>query len=173
MIKLQVLAKSLVSEDYINAMSHQSLIMYTEARWLKWNRRSVLNFGEQNLKSDTCILFGIFLNDRHVGNVRSHSRDAQNYTCEIGILVFARDVWGLGVGTSAVLMAMSYACSNWSISRFTADYFEENSASRRLFEKAGFVREGIFRNHFRNTDGSFSHSIRVAKNIDNRGNNDE
>ena len=173
MIKLQVLTESLVSEDYINAMSDHSLIMYTEARWRKWNRSSVLDFVEQNLKSEECVLFGIFLNDRHVGNVRLHSRDAQNYTCEIGILVFARDVWGQGVGTSSILMAMSYACSNWGVTRFMADYFEENSASNRLFEKAGFVLEGIFRNHFQNMDGSFSHSIRVAKNVENRGNKDE
>ncbi len=173
MIKLEVLTESLISEDYINAMSDHSLIMYTEARWREWNRSSILDFVEQNLESDVSILFGIFFNDRHVGNVRLHSRDARNCTCEIGILVFARDVWGQGVGTSAIMMAMSYAWSNWGVTRFMADYFEENSASKRLFEKAGFVLEGTFRNHFRNMDGSFSHSIRVAKNIDHRGDKDE
>lgn len=173
MITLQVLTESLISEDYINAMSEHDLIRYTEARWREWNRRGILDFVEQNLKSESSILFGIFLNDRHVGNVRLHSRDARNYTCEIGILVFARDVWGQGVGTSAILMAMSYAYSNWGVTRFMADYFQENSASKRLFEKAGFVLEGIFRNHFRNMDGSFSHSIRVAKNLDIRGRKDD
>jgi len=173
MIKLEALTESLISEDYVNAMSDHSLIKYTEARWRKWDRSSVLDFVEENLKSDTSILFGIFLNDRHVGNVRLHSRDTRNYTCEIGILVFARDVWGQGVGTKAILMATSYAYSNWGVTRVMADYFEENSASGRLFEKAGFILEGIFRNHFRNMDGSFSHSIRVAKNLVYRGKKDE
>ena len=169
MIKLEILTESLISEDYVNAMSDNSLIRYTEARWREWNRSSVLEFVKDNLKSDRCILFGIFLNDRHVGNVRLHSRDTRNFTCEIGILVFARDVWGQGVGASAILSAISYAHSNWNISRVMADYYEENSASSKLFEKVGFIQEGIFRNHFRNLDGSFSNSIRVAKNLDCRG----
>jgi RimJ/RimL family protein N-acetyltransferase len=45
-----------------------------------------------------------------------------------------------------------------------ADYFEENSASERLFYKNGFLIEGRFKNHFKNLDGTYSNSVRVALN---------
>ena len=168
MIELVPLTLSLASQNYILAMQDAALLKYTEARGIDWNEDLINKFINDNLESDVAELLGIFLKHEHIGNVRLHSFSEKNKRCEIGLFIFKSQLYGKGLGTLAVSMACEYAAEKWGVSRITADYFAENHASERLFQKAGFHKEGLFLNHFVNTDGSFSHSVRVAKNFGTR-----
>ena len=55
-------------------------------------------------------------------------------TAEVGYGVDAK-AWGQGVGTAAIRKLIAFV-------------HEDNIASRRLLEKAGFVQEGLLREHY-------------------------
>lgn len=169
LVKLEPLTVSSVSTNYIDAMKNKDLLKYTEARGVDWDKKSIMQFVEQNLESDSSELLGIFQGEKHVGNIRLHSFSERNKSCEIGILIFSATSHGHGLGTAAVMAACDYAIEIWGVTRIMADYFLENTASERMFEKAGFHKEGLFIKHFINMDETFSHSVRVAKNIGSRG----
>ena len=57
---------------------------------------------------------------------------------EIGYVV-AKDYWGMGLATEAVLAVVAYGFSNLGIEAFSIAHFAENAASRRVVEKCGFV----------------------------------
>ena len=57
---------------------------------------------------------------------------------EIGYVV-AKDYWGLGLATEAVLAIVSYGFENLGIEAFGIAHFAENAASRRVAEKCGFT----------------------------------
>jgi RimJ/RimL family protein N-acetyltransferase len=43
-----------------------------------------------------------------------------------------------------------------------ADYYAINTGSSKVFEKAGFSIEGVFKDHFM-LDGKYIDSVRIAK----------
>ena len=57
---------------------------------------------------------------------------------EIGYVV-AKDYWGMGLATEAVMAVVDYGFSNLDIEAFGIAHFSENAASRRVAEKCGFV----------------------------------
>ncbi len=68
-----------------------------------------------------------------------HSR-----TGELGYFL-AKPYWGKGMATAAVKEACDFVFSSTDLLRVFAEPFAQNTASRRVLEKAGFVQEGILR----------------------------
>ena len=168
MLELKELTCDLISSEYISSMSNSELLKFTGARIKEWDIDSITKYILDNQMSDNSVLLGIFLDSKHCGNIRLHSIDNFNNTCEIGILIFSPSVWNKGIATESIKKALNFANSNLGVTRIMADYFEENLASNRVFSKCGFVSEGIFLKHFKNLDGSYSNSVRVAYNFSER-----
>ena len=57
---------------------------------------------------------------------------------EIGYVV-AKDYWGRGLAAEAVMAVVNYGFANLGIEAFGIAHFAENTASRRVAEKCGFV----------------------------------
>lgn len=60
--------------------------------------------------------------------------------------VLAKDAWGYGYATEA-LRAMVDLARQTGVMRLYAIYHVEHTASARVLEKCGFVREGVLRKH--------------------------
>jgi RimJ/RimL family protein N-acetyltransferase len=54
--------------------------------------------------------------------------------------------WGNGIMTGAVKLVADYAFATLDIVRLQAGVFSNNPRSMRVLEKAGFVKEGVFKN---------------------------
>ncbi|MDD3071099.1 MAG: GNAT family protein [Methanoculleus horonobensis] len=76
-----------------------------------------------------------------------------------------RPYWGRGIGDRAVSFALSEAEGRFE--RVEALIVEENARSLGLFEKHGFVREGIKRKAFRCGE-TYSNLVLTAKVLDSR-----
>jgi [ribosomal protein S5]-alanine N-acetyltransferase len=68
----------------------------------------------------------------------------QGSRAEIGY-VFARDAWGQGFASEAARALVEWALSQPGLYRVWAVCDVDNSASARVLEKAGMVREGLLR----------------------------
>jgi len=67
---------------------------------------------------------------------------------EVGILL-ARGAWGRGLAGAALNTVVAYGFGPLDAHRLFADVDPENAASLRLFEHAGFAREGLLRHTWR------------------------
>jgi len=56
---------------------------------------------------------------------------------------FTRASWGRGIATEAARALIDYAFAGARLARLVAVTFPENSASRRVLEKGGFVYDGM------------------------------
>jgi RimJ/RimL family protein N-acetyltransferase len=54
--------------------------------------------------------------------------------------------WGYGIMTEAVKLVSRYAFDHYDINRIQATVNDNNPASRRVLEKAGFQKEGVLKN---------------------------
>jgi [ribosomal protein S5]-alanine N-acetyltransferase len=70
--------------------------------------------------------------------------DVGRYCAELGYWL-GQACWGRGIATAAVLGLTAYVFRELELLRLYAMPFAENTASCRVLEKAGFVREGVLR----------------------------
>jgi RimJ/RimL family protein N-acetyltransferase len=63
-----------------------------------------------------------------------------------------RDAWGQGYGTEALHLALQYAFDELNLHRITLTVIAYNERAIALYERAGFQREGVFR-EFGQRDG--------------------
>ncbi len=70
--------------------------------------------------------------------------EPEHQSAELGYAL-ARPFWGRGYATEAAEAVTRYAFESLNLHRVEASYFSPNTASGRVLEKAGFVREGVHR----------------------------
>jgi len=70
--------------------------------------------------------------------------DIRRKNAEIGYWI-AEPFWGKGIATKAVRLMVDYTFQHYDITRIYASTFEQNLASQRVLEKAGFKREARLR----------------------------
>lgn len=67
-------------------------------------------------------------------------------TVQIGYAIHPEH-WNQGYATAAVDLVVDYAVDELRFEKVTARVFETNPASARVLEKAGFLEEGVLREH--------------------------
>ena len=81
--------------------------------------------------------------DRLIGTVSLFAINRAHQRAEIGYAL-AADAWGRGYATEGLRLAIAFAFET-GLARLEADIDPRNTASCRLAERIGFVREGLLR----------------------------
>jgi RimJ/RimL family protein N-acetyltransferase len=69
--------------------------------------------------------------------------DVHRFSAEIGFWI-GEPYWNKGIATKAVKSIVDYAFNKISFNRLFAGVFEYNTASMKVLERAGFVKEAVF-----------------------------
>jgi RimJ/RimL family protein N-acetyltransferase len=96
---------------------------------------------------DGWLYLGIEADGRLVGEIdaRQPSRSLPAGVFELGIALFQDADRGRGLGTEAVRLLAGHLFDSEGAGRVQASTWVENTAMRRVFERLGFVEEGILR----------------------------
>lgn len=86
------------------------------------------------------------LDGRLVGNLELRLNQQAN-RAELGIAIQDKTQWSQGYGTEAVRLVLAYAFRDLKLNRVELTTDEENHRAIRCYEKVGFVREGLLREH--------------------------
>jgi RimJ/RimL family protein N-acetyltransferase len=70
--------------------------------------------------------------------------DVERYSAEIGYWL-GEAHWGRGIATEALMLVTDYVFRSANLLRLFALPFADNQGSRRVLEKAGYVREAILK----------------------------
>jgi RimJ/RimL family protein N-acetyltransferase len=98
----------------------------------------------------TVFRLGVCLNDTNsvVGIVRLSVRPTGRLIGDVGFEL-RRDLWGRGLIGEATSLLLDHGFGALGLHRIWADHQLENTASRRVLEKLGFVYEGVARESMR------------------------
>lgn len=109
---------------------------------------------EQFDESTNSIVFGIRTHDNLelIGTIGLYEIEWSNQGAWLGMGIGDRDAWGKGYGTEALRLALQYAFGELNLHRLTLTVIAYNERAIALYEKAGFRREGVFR-EFGQRDG--------------------
>ena len=143
-------------DSYLSWINDKDTTKYLRKR-KKQSINDLKDYIQYNLNSDN-YLCGIFKksNNLHVGNVLLSNIDKDNKHCDIGIFV-GKDFWGEGIGTTAVVLMSDYAFNTLKLHKVIAGVVQGNTGSSKLFEKAGFILEGIKKEEFKMNDSFLDH----------------
>jgi RimJ/RimL family protein N-acetyltransferase len=86
---------------------------------------------------------------RHIGNIHVGPIDWIHRHADVRILIGENDAWAKGYATEAIRLVVDHAFRALNLHRLTASCYSVHEPSVAAFERAGFVREGIRRDHFR------------------------
>ena len=90
-------------------------------------------------------LFAVEVGGEAVGGVGLYLKsDIERLSAEIGYWL-GEAVWGKGIATAAVRALSTYGFKELSLTRIFAVPLISSTASMRVLEKAGYVREGVLR----------------------------
>ena len=66
----------------------------------------------------------------------------------MGIILGDIESRGKGIGKIALELALKYTFNNLNLRKITLDVISDNKAAIALYEKVGFVEEGLLKKHF-------------------------
>jgi RimJ/RimL family protein N-acetyltransferase len=90
-------------------------------------------------------LFVIEAGGERVGALSLTLISERSRLCQLNRLMLAPEHRGQGIATAAVRLACRLAVVEHGLHRVQAEVYGDNEASQRLFERVGFVREGVKR----------------------------
>lgn len=83
--------------------------------------------------------------DEILGLVSLVSTDYINQSAEFHIMIGEKENQGCGIGTFAAKEMLNHAFYNMNLQRVELTVLEDNVRAQRLYEKIGFIREGVKR----------------------------
>jgi RimJ/RimL family protein N-acetyltransferase len=146
-IALKALDPSAADGPYLAWMNDATVSQFLESRFTAHSVESLVRFIDASNEAPHILLAGIFLDGRHVGNIKL-TLDMHHQRAEIGIVVGDLAVWGRGVGRTAIKLASAYAVEELGITKLSAGCYAGNVGSIRAFEAAGFHREAVRPGHY-------------------------
>lgn len=102
-----------------------------------------------NNKDEESIRYGIHrkVDDELIGFCIIAYIDRYNRNCRFGITLGEKDEWGKGYGREIIKEVKRHCFMELNMNRIGVELYSYNERSRRLFEGAGFKREGIMRQY--------------------------
>jgi ribosomal-protein-alanine N-acetyltransferase len=138
-----------VNENYYRWMSDPDVTRFLESRFFPNSLASLRQYATDKQGDRDNVFLAILLheNHRHIGNIKLGPIDWIHRRGEVGILIGEKDCWGKGYAAEAIGLLVDYAFDRLNLHKVTAGCYATNEGSTRTFEKAGFVREGLRKQH--------------------------
>lgn len=161
---LRPLTQEDVGEHYLRWLNDPRVNRYLESRFATHTLESIADFVRGHGPGSGNHLFAIVAQPegRHIGNIKLGPVSSQHRHGDIGILVGEPEYWGQGHASVAIDLLTRFAFEVLGLHKVTAGCYGPNVGSRRAFERAGFVVEGIRPSHYL-CDGEFVDGILMAR----------
>lgn len=98
---------------------------------------------------------------RPIGSVYFRDVDRKNESAEFGIFIGEDDCKGKGYGSEAVALFTQFGLNELKFHRISLRVFEDNEVAYRIYLKAGFEIEGVFKDMVK-LDGEFKNIVFMA-----------
>lgn len=138
-----VMARWEYDSEYLRLMDSSPAHPRSEEEILRWI--------DSVAKAHDVFTFGIRLTDTDelIGWAQLDGIEWAHRTTSLGIGIGNRNFWNQGYGAEAMALVINFAFNELNLHRIYLTVFSYNTRAMRLYEKLGFKREGIYREHLR------------------------
>ena len=142
------LDSSYLSQEYVNWMNDKEVNKYLESGG-DYTIEKLKDFLNEVEKS-SILFWAIIIKDsnKHIGNIKIDPISKRNKTGEYGILIGDKKEWGKGYAKEASKAVLNFCFSkNVQLRKVTLGVVTENESALRLYQKLGFIQEGVLKSH--------------------------
>jgi RimJ/RimL family protein N-acetyltransferase len=107
------------------------------------------DFIERSRHAESDVILGIALKESNklIGSAGLHDIDNTNRHCMFGIMIGEKLNWGKGYGTDVTRLMARHAFETLNLNRVWLHVYEFNARGLRAYEKVGYKKEGVLRQH--------------------------
>ena len=144
-LALRILTQADVNLRYLSWLKDYEVTKYTEQSDKKQSLTKIESYVVEKLVSPNDFLFGIFFCGEHVGNIKIGPIKWEHLCCDVSYFIGDRNLWGRGVATESIQLAIKFAFNDLKLEKIRAGYYSTNIASGAVLSKCGFIVEGVLR----------------------------
>ena len=144
-IYLTTLGKENVVDKYVFWLNDYEVTKFTEQKNIKHTLQNTRDFVIQKYNSENDLLFGIFIDALHIGNIKLGPIKLEHKSAEISYFIGEKKFWRRGIASKCIKALVEYAVQELGLKKINAAYYENNIGSARALKKCGFVIEGTKR----------------------------
>lgn len=143
---LRPLTEQDVTPGYVSWLNDGDIFRYLgiRHRTRPFDPEDVVRFLNDCIR-DQRYHWGIFIDERHVGNVSSSEWNNENKWIDISYIIGDKSLYGQGIATTAFGAAINYLFKIKKFNRIQAHAVIENIASIRVMEKLNMHRDAVLR----------------------------
>ena len=145
MIKLKKLSENKhIGSSYLNWMNSYEVHKYTEQKYEKHTKSKIKKFVKTVNKSKNNMLYGIFVKNIHIGNIKLGNINKIHKTADISYFIGEEKYMGKGYTTIAIKQILAYS-KKIGLRKIIAGCYSINKGSIKVLRKNGFKREGVLK----------------------------
>ena len=156
-LTLRPLIEADVTDRYLAWFRDEKVTCYIEAHNL--TRQDVINYIHHQ-KDDEYFMYAIIV-AKHIGNLKIGPIQWRHELSDLVTVIGDRDYWGKGCATEAIRQGISIAWG-MGLRKLSAGIWSENIGSIKAYTKAGFVVEGILKNHYIDHNGNLQDRVCIS-----------
>jgi ribosomal-protein-alanine N-acetyltransferase len=153
------------SENYLSWLNDKDVNMYLESGFYQHNMQGLVDFvnGYQSNKKAVFLVIRLKENNKHIGNIKIDKINYIHRNCEYGIMMGDKTEWGKGYAKEASIAIINYAFEELGLNKVNLGVIDSNDVAVKLYEKIGFVVEGVLKqNFYERTSSTLKNEIRMA-----------
>ena len=139
-----------VNDNYYRWLNDPEVTRFLEIRYTPHSLEDIRGFvaAMDGKKDEIFLAICLRENDRHIGNIKLGPINPIHRFGDISLLIGAKDCWGKGYATEAIVSMCRFAFAVLNLRKVNAGAYAANTGSIRAFEKAGFSQEGRMKGQY-------------------------
>lgn len=125
-----------ITPAYVTGMNDPQVRQFVGVDSGQLDQTAIEAFVNDNWVRPDCLLFGLFVEETHRGNIRLHDYDGT--TAWIGLAIFDTTIWGQGFGSAMIAAVSGFCFEHLRCTQVKAGVEVANAGSAAAFAKAGF-----------------------------------
>lgn len=136
------------NQTYVSWLKNTNVNQFLETRWIEQDVDTIKSFVKGQIESNNNYLFAITIKCsdqyKHIGNIKIGGINPHHHYSEISYFIGDESYHGKGIATKAIELVSDFAFKKLGVHRIQASFYEENIATQKALEKAGYVYEGVW-----------------------------
>ena len=146
-MNIRILEPNDVTQSYIDWMLDKEVVKYSENQYKLFTLEKQKMYVQDCFLNKNIDLYGIFLNEEHIGNISLKDLSSPHKRAEITYLIGKKNYWNKGLGSKLISIIIEKAREEYQLKKLYAGVAKENISSQKVLEKNNFKLEGIRENH--------------------------
>lgn len=136
------------TDAYLSWLNDAEVTRYMEI-FQPYTKDQLLEFLKKAESNEELLFWAIHVKEsgKHIGNIKIDPVNRRHRHAELGLMIGDKEEWGKGYAREATEKIVQYCFEQEHLHKITLGVLAENVQAIKLYEKVGFEREGIYREH--------------------------